>query len=505
MSVSRTEIESRLGTELFTKYDAFIPSTDITEQRFTELTVQILKVEAASNTATGTVTTAAPAATPVINTIKLWAVSPLNPSDASFAKALENERLFKETSEIKLFNLDRSKWITFRNHIMLKSDRCCLTKILEFPIASGGTSNLNLLKSYSQFTRSRVKEYGDSFWDSTAITAGMTNVQQNEVNDKRILSNMLGEFLLSSITLSAQNKVKIEMQDYQKSLNGANYFDGGLIYWIIANLTQPNNDRLAEGIFEELKNLNVRNYKFSVKDMLSRFKELCEELDGHGVAYDSNTKQLDFWRCAETMKETEFATFVNREREEFRKAPRATRQSIDSLIQLLIDKQTNMESDKKWNKLSMEQAQILSLIATCEGKDATDNTKKPTSSSGDGKKSGPRPWRLKGPKAGEPLERVTKGGHSFKWDPVGNNGTGIWQFVKPGKDDSSDEKRKPSTNVEPSTATEPSPKKARKTVTFDEKTKDATKIEVNKARLLANLAHLDDSQRAFITQFVPKD
>ena len=248
MSVSRTEIESRLGTELFTKYDAFIPSTDITEQRFTELTVQILKVEAASNTATGTVTTAAPAATPVINTIKLWAVSPLNPSDASFAKALENERLFKETSEIKLFNLDRSKWITFRNHIMLKSDRCCLTKILEFPIASGGTSNLNLLKSYSQFTRSRVKEYGDSFWDSTAITAGMTNVQQNEVNDKRILSNMLGEFLLSSITLSAKNKVKIEMQDYQKSLNGANYFDGGLIYWIIANLTQPNNDRVAEGI-----------------------------------------------------------------------------------------------------------------------------------------------------------------------------------------------------------------------------------------------------------------
>ena len=48
-------------------------------------------------------------------------------------------------------------------------------------------------------------------------------------------------------------------------------------------------------------------------------------------------------------------------------------------------------------------------------------------------------------------------------------------------------------------------KKAKKNVTFDENTKDATSVSVSKSRLLANLAHLDDSQKYFIAQFVPKD
>ena len=41
---------------------------------------------------------------------------------------------------------------------------------------------------------------------------------------------MFGEFLLSSPVLSAQNKVKIEQSDYQKTLDGVVYIDGGLLY-----------------------------------------------------------------------------------------------------------------------------------------------------------------------------------------------------------------------------------------------------------------------------------
>ena len=82
---------------------------------------------------------------------------------------------------------------------------------------------------------------------------------------------------------------------------------------------QPNNDCLAEAIFEKLKALRIKNFKFSVKSLLSKFKELCNELDAHGVSYDKNTKQLDLWRCLETTNEPEFATFVNREQEDYRK------------------------------------------------------------------------------------------------------------------------------------------------------------------------------------------
>ena len=85
MSLDNAEVENRLGAAQFTKYNAFISANDITEQEFSELTVRMLKVEAASNTAEP------PHVNPVISTIKLWAVSPLNLTNASFAKALENE------------------------------------------------------------------------------------------------------------------------------------------------------------------------------------------------------------------------------------------------------------------------------------------------------------------------------------------------------------------------------------------------------------------------------
>ena len=69
------------------------------------------------------------------------------------------------------------------------------------------------------------------------------------------------------------------------------------------------------------------------------------------------------------MKETEFSYFVSREREDYRKKPAASREKIDLLLGTFIDKQINMESDSKWNKLSMEQAQILDLLASNHDKD----------------------------------------------------------------------------------------------------------------------------------------
>ena len=173
-----------------------------------------------------------------------------------------------------------------------------------------------------------------------------------------------------------------------------------------------------------------------------------------------------------------------------------------------IDKQTNMESDNKWNKLSMEQAQILSLLASNHDKSNKRSTSRNATNddSGEQTKYQPRPWRTKAPKDGAPLEKVTKGGHTFKWDPVGNNGTGFWDFVKSG--DNPEVPPTVSTSLKPASDDSqnvPAQKKAKKTVSFDENTPDATNVSVNKSRLLANLAHLDESQQSFIAQFVPKD
>ena len=96
MSLDPAEVESRLGNELFTKYNSFMPTTNITEQEFLTLVTNVLKVEVQSNAAAST----ALPVNSVVSTIKIWALSPLDPASSSFAKALENERSFKETSEL---------------------------------------------------------------------------------------------------------------------------------------------------------------------------------------------------------------------------------------------------------------------------------------------------------------------------------------------------------------------------------------------------------------------
>ena len=98
------------------------------------------------------------------------------------------------------------------------------------------------------------------------------------------------------------------------------------------------NDCLSENFFEKLWRLHITPFRFSVKNMLARFKELCIELNDNGVQYDENTKQLDFWRCLETIQGTEFATFVSRKREEYCKKPATTHPSVNSLMGTFINK-----------------------------------------------------------------------------------------------------------------------------------------------------------------------
>ena len=119
------------------------------------------------------------------------------------------------------------------------------------------------------------------------------------------------------------------------------------------------------------------------------------------------------------MKETEFATFLSCEHEDLCKQPSASRPSVDTLVGTFIDKQTNMESDNEFNKLSMEQAQILSLLAKYDDKGNNNTSKKRIATNNYSEmqtKYQPSPWRTRAPKDGTPLEKVINGGHTSKWD-----------------------------------------------------------------------------------------
>ena len=91
-----------------------------------------------------------------------------------------------------------------------------------------------------------------------------------------------------------------------------------------------------------------------------------------------------------------------------------------------------MESDSKWNKLSVEQSQIPFLLVSNQDKDNKQSANRNATNRnatnddlGEQTRYQPRPWRTRAPKDGAPLEKVTRGGRTSKWDPVGNNGTGF--------------------------------------------------------------------------------
>ena len=118
----------------------------------------------------------------------------------------------------------------------------------------------------------------------------------------------------------------------------------------------------------------------------------------------------------------------------------------------------------------MKQTQILSLLTTNNDKGNTRPRKRNVTNdaSSEQTKYQPRPWRTKAPKDGDPFEKITQTGHTFKWDPVGSNGTDFWDFVKSGDvpvdSQPVDTSPKPASEISKDIQAQ---KKIKKTVSFD--------------------------------------
>ena len=118
---------------------------------------------------------------------------------------------------------------------------------------------MNLIKYYSQFSKAHVADHDNTFLDTGAITPTTTLSGQNDINERSKLSSILDKYLYSSLTISAKNQVNIHISSWCKNLNNEYYIDGEILYGDIDHFRQPNNDRLAEEIFEKLKISTSRN------------------------------------------------------------------------------------------------------------------------------------------------------------------------------------------------------------------------------------------------------
>ena len=155
-----------------------------------------------------------------------------------------------------------------------------------------------------------VKDAVTTRW-ITAPSATATQTDQNHLQDQRIKANLLGTFLLQSLSDSAKRQLHTTKLIWKKEFDGMIINDGPALFWCITRIVQPDNGHLVDKLKTRIRELSVKNFGFSVKTMLSEFISLSDEIGDLGGTYDEDDMQLDFWKAAKTMPEQKISMFVS--------------------------------------------------------------------------------------------------------------------------------------------------------------------------------------------------
>ena len=221
-----------------------------------------------------------------------------------------------------------------------------------------------------------------------------------------------------------------------------------LLKHVLADVVDPDNTHMIENVRKKLRELNVKDYGYSVIKMLAEFKLLKQRIGELGGTYDEDDQFLDFWESMKTMKEKEFSRYVRSEKDAYRKLTRANRGNIDRYIRDFTKKELDMKEDNEWNVVSQEDAMIMALVNSFE--EQQKSKKKKTKRSNQRKKELEKDdevsedeketdkkrkwttpeWKLVKPKLNEPNEKVVNG-RTYYFCPKCNKGNGMWTLHKP--------------------------------------------------------------------------
>ena len=167
-----------------------------------------------------------------------WACSPLDLSNSGLSKQYAEEG--KGLSD--KFNLDPTKFENFKNIIMEKGERCCMNSILTF---DDNGKKLNIVTMFTRITETMVEAAVTTRW-VTPLPATATNTEKNILQDQRIKANLLGTFLLQSLSDSAKRQLHNTKSIWKKQFNGIIVNDGPALFWCIMRIVQPDNGHLVD-------------------------------------------------------------------------------------------------------------------------------------------------------------------------------------------------------------------------------------------------------------------
>ena len=301
-----------------------------------------------------------------IHKMSVWAKAGLDPTDSTFAKIYDAAIKFNDTDDdgnsLKKFKLDGDRFEELRSLLVRRVNKMAMKKLMK--VTQDG-DDFQLIDQAQLVTEATMTAARNNIWDATKDPK-TTDAQDvvNTIMDQRIKFHALGTWLLNALTTDAIHKLEHAKSQYIIEKDDEPYVHGPSLWWLIVADVKPNNDTLIQNAKERLNELNVKNFAFSVKDMLTEFDTIVVEIESRlkgSITEDERISAL--WRSLETMKEEKFSKIVFDEKRTYRNATAANKLKCDELVRLFKKEQTNMEADKIWNKPSDKDEKIIALTS----------------------------------------------------------------------------------------------------------------------------------------------
>ena len=102
------------------------------------------------------------------------------------------------------------------------------------------------------------------------------------IHKQRIKRNMLGEYILSSLTDSAIRKLQNSNDEWKRLRDGKVCYDGPTIIFYLMMRIKHDNGHLIDDTKTKLTQLNVKNFNFRIINMLTEFINLINKIGNLG-------------------------------------------------------------------------------------------------------------------------------------------------------------------------------------------------------------------------------
>ena len=311
---------------------------------------------------------------PIKKKISPWSSEGLDLSEASFAKLYAKECKYEDSKE--LYDLDPETFTTFRNNLIDKMNTIH-GKGMMTAVDNADPNNIQhylVLTEYTNISKEVMEASRNARWPNQDPNFADQSAA-DEFTDAQIKASLMGEYLYTSLTESAKNQLRGESEFYEVKETGATetYRDGPSLFWKIADLVDPDNESMIEQVKNELRELHVKDFGYSVIKMFAHCRILMKRLVELGGTYSDDEKFLDFWKGVRTMKEDTFSRFVEMEKDTYNETRKANRKSHEEYMRLMQRKETVMRNEDKWNKMSANDTMLMALVNMIEQQEDASN------------------------------------------------------------------------------------------------------------------------------------